>query len=349
MFLFIFLGSAMSSSDAGFCSGSSENGEDMLSDHPRSPTDASEDSIEMKVMPIALPSKNKRKSSEPFKLISSDTDSIPIKKRICYDVRQEAKRASATLAKTIKKEDSHSQSNDSTGNHFRPWIAPAEEDSSEYVEDRILNPAEILQRHPGVTTLHRIPQQTKSQLIDDQDQPLALVSKKSSPPSTSSSPVNTLSQSPSKLHQMSPLEMMSNSLQQQGSPLKVPNLDLSTTSSTSSSHLVTPSGRSTSQHRNYKNMTRERRIEANARERTRVHTISAAFDTLRKSIPSYSNNQKLSKLSILRISCQYILLLSRVAGMDYSADNSEPSLSECMEHLTRTIQTEGKLRKKKDE
>ena len=50
----------------------------------------------------------------------------------------------------------------------------------------------------------------------------------------------------------------------------------------------------------YKNLTRERRLVANARERTRVHTISSAFDELRAQIPSYSCNQKLSKLAILR-------------------------------------------------
>lgn len=107
--------------------------------------------------------------------------------------------------------------------------------------------------------------------------------------------------------------------------------------------------------RNYKNMTRERRIEANARERTRVHTISAAFDTLRSSIPAYSHNQKLSKLSVLRIACSYIVTLSKLSGQDASgagsASQSEnmPSLSQCVSDVSRTIQTEGKVRKKKDE
>ncbi|KAG7312051.1 hypothetical protein JYU34_001496 [Plutella xylostella] len=90
-------------------------------------------------------------------------------------------------------------------------------------------------------------------------------------------------------------------------------------------------------------MTRERRIEANARERTRVHTISAAFDTLRRSVPSYSHNQKLSKLSVLRIACAYISALSAVIEPD-SAD-----LSSAVEAVTQTIHTEGKLRKKKDD
>ncbi|XP_042228748.1 vegetative cell wall protein gp1-like [Homarus americanus] len=101
--------------------------------------------------------------------------------------------------------------------------------------------------------------------------------------------------------------------------------------------------------RNYKNMTRERRIEANARERNRVHTISAAFEKLRTSVPAYSHNQKLSKLSVLRIACSYILSLSRLAGHDYSEGGTEPSFSECVDLTTRTIQVEGKAKKKRDE
>ena len=101
--------------------------------------------------------------------------------------------------------------------------------------------------------------------------------------------------------------------------------------------------------RNYKNMSRERRMEANARERTRVHTISAAFDTLRRSVPAYSHNQKLSKLSVLRIACSYILTLSRLAGLDYSAGGVAPSLAECVQNVTRTIQTEGRLRRRRED
>lgn len=101
--------------------------------------------------------------------------------------------------------------------------------------------------------------------------------------------------------------------------------------------------------RNYKNMTRERRIEANARERNRVHTISAAFEKLRTSVPAYSHNQKLSKLSVLRIACSYILSLSRLAGHDYSEGGTEPTFSECVDLTTRTIQVEGKAKKKRDE
>lgn len=96
--------------------------------------------------------------------------------------------------------------------------------------------------------------------------------------------------------------------------------------------------------RNYKNMTRERRIEANARERTRVHTISSAYEKLRQSVPSYSHTQKLSKLSILRIAASYILTLSKMT--DNAHDNV---VADCVEETTRTIQFEGKAKKKRDD
>ena len=61
--------------------------------------------------------------------------------------------------------------------------------------------------------------------------------------------------------------------------------------------------------RNCKNTTRERRQEANARERSRVHTISAAFENLRSAVPSFSHGQRLSKLAILRVASAYIMAL----------------------------------------
>lgn len=103
--------------------------------------------------------------------------------------------------------------------------------------------------------------------------------------------------------------------------------------------------------KNYKNMTRERRVEANARERSRVHTISAAFDGLRKAVPSYSYNQKLSKLAILRIACSYINALSKLTEQDEDDEVPTPhsftdTFAECVDNCTRTIQTEGKARRR---
>jgi atonal protein 8 len=93
-------------------------------------------------------------------------------------------------------------------------------------------------------------------------------------------------------------------------------------------------------------MTRERRVEANARERSRVHTVSAAFENLRRAVPSYSYNQRLSKLAILRIASCYITALSRLADLDYSADQSRPSFADCVDSCTRTIQAEGKAKRR---
>ena len=128
--------------------------------------------------------------------------------------------------------------------------------------------------------------------------------------------------------------------------------------------------KTTQQQRNYKNMTRERRVEANARERQRVHTITAAFDTLQSLIPSPEdvtseqvskscsspdvnplsnlNNQKLSKLSIIKIATSYIMLLSRMAGYDYSEDKSAPSIEECVKKCSELLTQETKVKRSRD-
>ncbi|XP_063046508.1 transcription factor atoh8 isoform X2 [Engraulis encrasicolus] len=91
-----------------------------------------------------------------------------------------------------------------------------------------------------------------------------------------------------------------------------------------------------------------RRLLANARERTRVHTISAAFEALRKQVPCYSYGQKLSKLAILRIACNYILSLAQLAELDYTPDHSNLSFRDCVEQCTRTLQAEGRSKKRKE-
>lgn len=110
--------------------------------------------------------------------------------------------------------------------------------------------------------------------------------------------------------------------------------------------LDSTSGGSRAAQRNYKGMTRQRRIEANARERSRVHTISAAFEALRRAVPAYADNQKLSKLAILRIAAAYIVALARLNEKDYSYDQRAPSFAECIDLCTRTIQAEGKARRR---
>lgn len=108
-----------------------------------------------------------------------------------------------------------------------------------------------------------------------------------------------------------------------------------------------------------KHMTRQRRIEANARERTRVHTISAAFESLRRAVPSYAYNQRLSKLAILRIACSYIVALGRLADLDCDrseggdgggggggAEDGRLDFAECVDICTRTIQAEGRAKRR---
>ncbi|XP_053716284.1 neurogenic differentiation factor 6-A-like [Synchiropus splendidus] len=57
---------------------------------------------------------------------------------------------------------------------------------------------------------------------------------------------------------------------------------------------------------------RQRRIEANARERNRMHGLNSALDTLRKVVPCYSKTQKLSKIETLRLAKNYIWALSEI-------------------------------------
>lgn len=102
--------------------------------------------------------------------------------------------------------------------------------------------------------------------------------------------------------------------------------------------------------RNYKSMSRQRRIEANARERTRVHTIGAAFESLRRAVPAYAHNQKLSKLAVLRIASAYIVALACLSGGGGGGGEEEEergdSMPDCVERCTRTIQAEGRSRRR---
>lgn len=288
----------------------------------------------MKLTPIVIP-KNKRKNHEPARLILESD--FPLKKRIRFEDKQ--------LISPIKSEPLDSVA-------FRPWASVVNDES-------LPNPAEDLVRHPGVTTLHRVPNhsnQIKSNTSDVQEQPLALLKKRISSAqqdmdeSNSAASFSLNDADKPQPFTFQPTQTVDTNFSSGQNMLLVPGCSNNSSDSFGSqsgdaSKSIGPDG----QHRNYKNMTRERRIEANARERTRVHTISAAFDTLRKSIPSYSQSQKLSKLSVLRVACSYILTLSRIAGDDYSPDQSEPSVNECADEVSRTIQTEGKVRKKKDE
>ncbi|XP_059475686.1 transcription factor Atoh8 [Neocloeon triangulifer] len=270
-------------------------------DDLHSPTDASDDSVEVKVHPIlALSKKNKRKLAEPRK-VANEGKSPPTKRARKLHNTTDLIRQAVPV---------------STPSPFRPWSEPP---SSHHSDDQPLS----LVVRPSAAPVTLSP---------------ALCGAKPTvaPPPIRKRLANNKFSVESLIGEQPPPQ-----LQQQPTP---PASAKSSKSRSSNATVATPNVQ-----RNYKNMTRERRIEANARERTRVHTISAAFDTLRQTIPSYSNSQKLSKLSILRIACSYIVALSRVAGEDYSEGATAPSVPDCVEKVTKTIHAEGKVRKKKDE
>lgn len=86
-------------------------------------------------------------------------------------------------------------------------------------------------------------------------------------------------------------------------------------------------------------------MQANARERTRVHTISAAFEALRRAVPSFSHGQRLSKLSILRVASAYIAALGGLAGDD--DDNDVIVMNRAVQTVSKTLMTEGQMLRRK--
>lgn len=82
-------------------------------------------------------------------------------------------------------------------------------------------------------------------------------------------------------------------------------------------------------------LSKYRRKTANARERTRMREINTAFENLRDCVPASiscdtpttANNEKLTKITTLRMAMQYIQKLSEVLHSPYSAD-TELLLSE---------------------
>lgn len=92
-------------------------------------------------------------------------------------------------------------------------------------------------------------------------------------------------------------------------------------------------------------LTYDKRLEANARERERVHNLTAAFESLRQVIPMYGDQPKLSRLSILRIACSYVLVLGTLNEIDFSEGQNAYTFNECFHMLSSTILSELKRKK----
>ncbi|TDG46666.1 hypothetical protein AWZ03_006846 [Drosophila navojoa] len=324
--------------DAGFCSASSESegGDDLPLEHAPQADRANESP--------AVMVRNKRKSMEPSKVVeptstmrnccsslalgSSVAPAGPLKKRIRY---------SSSADSAVMLTPPALQSPSPISHTHVPTAHAWDSVSAQVLPREILpNPAHIFMRHPGVTTLHRAFAAFQSQ--PEQEEPLALIARKPKSDEASEKLANQTFQGakstlPNKEKPLVSTEFLEEHTIEEEDSFKDHH----------NSSLSRP------QQRNYKNMTRERRIEANARERTRVHTISAAYETLRRAVPAYASSQKLSKLSVLRVACSYILTLSRLADKDYSSDQSEPTIADCIEAINSTIQTEGKVKRKKEE
>ncbi|KAK9686536.1 Helix-loop-helix DNA-binding domain [Popillia japonica] len=92
-------------------------------------------------------------------------------------------------------------------------------------------------------------------------------------------------------------------------------------------------------------LSKYRRKTANARERSRMREINQAFETLRKAVPQMYNshsgsNEKLTKITTLRLAMKYISSLSAVLS------GSEPShhqylLSDCSELDGLLLESDG--------
>ncbi len=83
----------------------------------------------------------------------------------------------------------------------------------------------------------------------------------------------------------------------------------------------------------------DKRRVANARERTRVHTLSSAFDSLRRAIPCYSANQRLSKLTILKVAISYIAALDAL-NRDLDTNDVRKKFECNVEKCTKALQSE---------
>jgi hypothetical protein len=92
-------------------------------------------------------------------------------------------------------------------------------------------------------------------------------------------------------------------------------------------------------------LTYNKRLQANARERQRVHNLTAAFEALRQVIPMYGGQPKLSRLSILRIACSYVLVLGALNEIDFSEGQNAYTLNESFHLLSCTILNELKRKK----
>lgn len=90
-------------------------------------------------------------------------------------------------------------------------------------------------------------------------------------------------------------------------------------------------------------LSKYRRKTANARERSRMREINTAFETLRRAVPQMcashtGSNEKLTKITTLRLAMKYISSLSAVLS---GSDVSQDFFSDCSELDCLLLESDG--------
>ncbi|XP_014245001.1 T-cell acute lymphocytic leukemia protein 1 homolog isoform X2 [Cimex lectularius] len=87
-----------------------------------------------------------------------------------------------------------------------------------------------------------------------------------------------------------------------------------------------------------------RKMFTNSRERWRQQNVSGAFSELRKLVPTYPADKKLSKHEILRMAIRYIKLLTGVLAWQqhqhiHSTNNNNNCLNQNCNYAEQTLQS----------
>ncbi|XP_005429032.1 protein atonal homolog 7 [Geospiza fortis] len=77
----------------------------------------------------------------------------------------------------------------------------------------------------------------------------------------------------------------------------------------------------------------KRRLAANARERRRMQGLNTAFDRLRKVVPQWGQDKKLSKYETLQMALSYIMALTRILAEAERVSSEREGLSLHCEHF----------------
>lgn len=93
-----------------------------------------------------------------------------------------------------------------------------------------------------------------------------------------------------------------------------------TYSSTGNEHRSQQRHHATASSRRKRKSTPTQRVAANIRERRRMCSLNAAFDRLRRRVPAFPHEKKLSRIQTLRLAIKYILFMSETIAAAEQSD-----------------------------